>query len=777
MKFKRITALLLSAATLTSIPLTPVLRDVCPDASVTVEAATAASRYYKNPTDNITYEIDTQNKEAYVYSYNGSLTELSIPATVKYANADHKIVGIRANAFQKCSALTRVDLSGTSHLRLISQNAFSGSTVQWVRLGGNNLVVQTGAFQNAEHLSTVTSDSSISKLTIEQDAFTGSAINYFYSYAKNLTVKSRAFQYLGNLKAVRIYAATDTAMIETMAFTAASLTTFSVSCRNITIAQNAFYDPNRGYAQSAIKNITFNSNTKIITLYDHALANLSNLRKVTFSNSNANLFMGKGVFAHSKLQTISLPNTTTSIPAECFMGCDKLENFQLNENVQSIEKNAFNGAKLPQYVYISAKTTFIDSTAFTYIKGVKSFSVVSGNPNYKSSNGVLLSKDGTVLLCYPPLKTSPSYTTTASTIPNGAFNENPYLKKLSVKNLSRPYNDTIDFTDLSNLEELTIPSADYKRQTKDILKRYEKLFFTKLHKLNGYEIVEEGSGNGPVFNDKFKSEIEQNFEKYDGFYFMKLYVEKMSEYVVSQVTTPAMSDIRKALKLRKWIIDRVDYDPHCDDNGQKNNVSASIFLHKESDGKYYTVCEGYALGYEALLKAAGVGVYTVGGSSKDGGHAWNLIQIAGNWYHADITWDDANYKDPSLVNRFNHFLCSDEKFDSDGHEEYGISGTGYSDTGYSQEPQGINRAANLARIDNRRLGDVNGDNVVNQADVTKLCTYTGKNVSDDVLALCDLDFDGQITAADSYLLDSYVRNDWVYYSSVRIYALYKLEQL
>ncbi len=55
------------------------------------------------------------------------------------------------------------------------------------------------------------------------------------------------------------------------------------------------------------------------------------------------------------------------------------------------------------------------------------------------------------------------------------------------------------------------------------------------------------------------------------------------------------------------------------------------------------VCQGYALAYKLLLNRLGIPcVFVV---SKNMNHAWNLVQIGGEWYHVDVTWDDPVYSD------------------------------------------------------------------------------------------------------------------------------------
>lgn len=52
------------------------------------------------------------------------------------------------------------------------------------------------------------------------------------------------------------------------------------------------------------------------------------------------------------------------------------------------------------------------------------------------------------------------------------------------------------------------------------------------------------------------------------------------------------------------------------------------------------VCEGYAKTFQLLLNARGINNVYVTGSSRNVGHAWNMVQLDGGWYWYDVTWDD-----------------------------------------------------------------------------------------------------------------------------------------
>ena len=89
------------------------------------------------------------------------------------------------------------------------------------------------------------------------------------------------------------------------------------------------------------------------------------------------------------------------------------------------------------------------------------------------------------------------------------------------------------------------------------------------------------------------------------------------------------SDYEKSLLLHNRVANAVIYQ--YTDNDQ--TVIGSL-LEGES------VCAGYARAYQLLLQEVGIPCFYVTGHSKGQGHAWNLVQLDGEWYYTDVTWDD-----------------------------------------------------------------------------------------------------------------------------------------
>lgn len=71
------------------------------------------------------------------------------------------------------------------------------------------------------------------------------------------------------------------------------------------------------------------------------------------------------------------------------------------------------------------------------------------------------------------------------------------------------------------------------------------------------------------------------------------------------------------------------------------------------------VCEGYAHAMCLLLNKVGIDCYYVNGYGENAPHMWNVVNIGGDWYHLDATWDDNENA------YFNYFNLSDDKVKED----------------------------------------------------------------------------------------------------------------
>lgn len=123
--------------------------------------------------------------------------------------------------------------------------------------------------------------------------------------------------------------------------------------------------------------------------------------------------------------------------------------------------------------------------------------------------------------------------------------------------------------------------------------------------------------------------------------------------VVAKVKSNAddsWSDMEKALYVNDYLARNCEYD-----------TSLEKFTAYDVLVRRTAVCQGYALAFLDLARELGVSCEVVTSDSVN--HAWNMVNIGGNYYHIDVTWNDPV---ADLLGRARHifFLKSTSYFKS-----------------------------------------------------------------------------------------------------------------
>lgn len=131
------------------------------------------------------------------------------------------------------------------------------------------------------------------------------------------------------------------------------------------------------------------------------------------------------------------------------------------------------------------------------------------------------------------------------------------------------------------------------------------------------------------------------------------------EKILSQIGKN-MSDYEKAIFVHDYIIKNCEYDTELADkivNGkelsEKDNLQRSAYgcLVEKS-----TICSGYAKAYQIIMRKLGIECIYIYGTTKTEAHAWNCINIDGEYYNVDLTWDES--EDPEEV-KYDYFCFTD----------------------------------------------------------------------------------------------------------------------
>lgn len=138
----------------------------------------------------------------------------------------------------------------------------------------------------------------------------------------------------------------------------------------------------------------------------------------------------------AKLQSVVFPENVKVIGRLAFMWCDELQNFTLPESVETIGLQAFIDCESLTEVTIPANVTTIEQNSFSGCGKLRAIYVAEGNQAYQSVDGVLMTKDGTMVHTCPGAKEG------TFVIPNGVT---------TIASLA--------FFDCQNLKRLVIPAT------------------------------------------------------------------------------------------------------------------------------------------------------------------------------------------------------------------------------------------------------------------------------------------------------------------------------
>lgn len=233
-------------------------------------------------------------------------------------------------------------------------------------------------------------------------AFSGSGIESIHLPANLKTISSAAFSGCTNLKSVEFPAGLT--KIENMAFEKSGLIRMELPDTVTTMGSGVFSEcPNLEF-------VKLPRNLEVIEM--------SMFKKC------------------AKLQSVVFPENVKVIGRWAFMWCDELQNFTLPESVETIGLQAFIDCESLTEVTIPANVTTIEQNSFSGCGKLRAIYVAEGNPAYQSVDGVLMTKDGTMVHTCPGAKEG------TFVIPNGVT---------TIASLA--------FFDCQNLKRLVIPAT------------------------------------------------------------------------------------------------------------------------------------------------------------------------------------------------------------------------------------------------------------------------------------------------------------------------------
>jgi hypothetical protein len=155
------------------------------------------------------------------------------------------------------------------------------------------------------------------------------------------------------------------------------------------------------YGCTGLASVTLPSG--LTSIEECAFYGCTGLTSVTIPNGVISI--GKDAFIYcTGLTSVTIPNSVTSIGAGAFSFCTGLTSVTIPDSVTSIGEYAFFCCTELTNITIPAGVTSIGAGPFGRCENLSAIEVNEKNPNYKSTDGILYTKDGTQLINCPGAK-------------------------------------------------------------------------------------------------------------------------------------------------------------------------------------------------------------------------------------------------------------------------------------------------------------------------------------------------------------------------------------
>ena len=365
------------------------------------------------------------------FSECSSLKEIDFPNKIKH---------IGSSAFTNCESLTKIYIP--ENVETIENYAFFNCTnLGEVIIGSGVTTIGSWSFKNCAKLSSLSIENS--KAKIGESAFANcTSLTELFIPDSITSIGDNAFTNCKSL--INVVIGNGVTDVGSRAFNnCKSLTDLTIGC---------------GIEQFGY--IVFYGCEKLTNVYYLGTIDQWAQMVYFFSSDPHILSNAENFYVDNELVTQVTLTTATRISDYAFAGYDRLTKITIPETVQSIGYSAFEGCDGLTQIFIPKSVSVIRSTSFCYCKNLTEILVDENNQDYKSIDGDLYSKDGTILYEYALGKKNAVFVVPDSVtiIENYAFEGCTGLTQIEIsKNVEHIGKDV--FNGCINLQKVIIPKS------------------------------------------------------------------------------------------------------------------------------------------------------------------------------------------------------------------------------------------------------------------------------------------------------------------------------
>ena len=348
------------------------------------------------------------------------------------------VISIDRSAFSGCTSLTEIVIPDS--VTEIGRSAFEGCTsLSKVKLSKNLTGIGSGVFSGC---------TSLAEITISSDNKNFSSVDGVL-FSKDM---STLLVYpAGSKRSTYIVPDGVTEIGNDAFYRCTSLSKVQLSNGLTKIGNYAFRD--------CINLTEITIPDSVTSIGRFAFSGCTSLSKVDLPKNLTGIY--SGVFSGcTSLAEITIPDSVTEIGDSAFSDCTSLAELTIPDGVTEIGYDAFCYCTSLSKVKLPNSLTTIGYSAFRGCINLTDITISSDNKNFSSVDGVLFSKDMSILLAYPAGNNRSTYTVPdgVTEIGNGAFYRCTSLSKVKLPNGVTKIGDSA-FDRCENLTEIVIPDS------------------------------------------------------------------------------------------------------------------------------------------------------------------------------------------------------------------------------------------------------------------------------------------------------------------------------
>lgn len=190
----------------------------------------------------------------------------------------------------------------------------------------------------------------------------------------------------------------------------------------------------------------------------------------------------------------------------------------------------------------------------------------------------------------------------------------------------------------------------------------------------------------PTYNSYSKININMNNLGRINILFNKIYTEEMIDIldkkideIYNEIIIDQMTTVEKIKAIHDYIINHTSYDEIRAEEIRNGTNNSSYHVSNTAYGALINgkaLCGGYTDAMALFLDKIGIENYKIASSS----HIWNYVNLDGQWFHLDLTWDDPVINTGENRLEHNFFLITTDELEEKNTGQHNYDKTIYSET-------------------------------------------------------------------------------------------------